>query len=124
MWKYYNPNPEAARVGDCSVRALSKALDQDWEQTYIDICVYGLLCGDMPSANAVWGRYLHDRGFEKHIVPYSCPLCTVESFSQSHDKGIYVMALNGHVVTIVDGCIYDTWDSSQEVPLYYWRKEK
>ena len=122
MWKFYNPNPETARVGDCSVRALSKALDQDWEQTYIDICVYGLLCGDMPSANAVWGRYLHDKGFEKHIVPYSCPICTVRSFARSHEDGVYVMALNGHVVTIVDGNYYDTWDSGEEVPLYYWRK--
>ena len=33
MWKKYNPNPKGACVGDCTVRAISKALNQSWEDT-------------------------------------------------------------------------------------------
>lgn len=55
-WTYYNPNPIAARVGDCTVRAISKVLDQDWEDTYMDLCALGLAMCDLPSANSVWGR--------------------------------------------------------------------
>jgi len=36
-YEYYNPNPMSRNVGDCSVRAISKALDTDWETAYIDI---------------------------------------------------------------------------------------
>ena len=28
-WKFYNPSPNGGNVGDCTVRAISKALDQD-----------------------------------------------------------------------------------------------
>lgn len=27
MYQYWNPNPAAAKVGDCTVRAISKAMD-------------------------------------------------------------------------------------------------
>lgn len=36
--------------------------------------------------------------------------------------GIYVLALQGHVVCVIDGVYYDSWDSGREVPLYYWQK--
>ena len=125
MHRLYNPNPKVARVGDCAVRALCKALGQGWEETYIDLCLYGLLQGDLPSANAVWGRYLIDRGFRKHILSVQCPWCyTVKDFTKDHPRGTFILALNGHVVTVVDGDFYDTWDSGDEVPLYYWSKEE
>lgn len=56
MWTHYNPNPAGRNVGDCTVRALSKALNQDWYTTYLGLCVEGGLMGDMPSANATWGH--------------------------------------------------------------------
>ena len=58
MYHYYNPNPEGRNVGDCSVRAVSKALCQDWDTTYWGLALEGALLRDMPSANAVWGAYL------------------------------------------------------------------
>ena len=120
----YNPNPVGLKVGDCVVRALSKALGQDWEQTYIDLCVEGCLRCDMPSANAVWGAYLRRKGFERDIVPNSCPDCyTVEDFCTDHPNGTYILALDGHVVSVVDGQYFDTWQSGREVPIYYWHRK-
>lgn len=29
-YTHYNPNPAQKSVGDCTVRAISKALDQSW----------------------------------------------------------------------------------------------
>lgn len=121
----YNPNPVGLKVGDCVVRALSKALGQDWEQTYIDLCVEGCLRCDMPSANAVWGAYLRRNGFERDIVPNSCPDCyTVEDFCAEHPNGTYILALDGHVVSVVDGQYFDTWKSGNEVPIYYWHRKE
>ena len=118
----YNPNPTGAKVGDCVVRALSKALGQDWEQTYIDLCVEGCLRCDMPSANAVWGAYLRRKGFEREIIPNTCPDCyTVENFCADHPNGIYILA---HVVSVVDGQYFDTWQSGREVPIYYWHRKE
>lgn len=123
-WVEYNENPGGKRVGDCVVRALSRTLDQDWERTYIEICLQGLMMCDMPSANHVWGAYLRAKGYRRAILADECPECyTVRDFCRDYPKGRYVLALSSHVVAVVDGDYYDTWDSGDEAPLYYWYKE-
>lgn len=118
----YNPNPMGRNVGDCSVRAISKALSLDWESAYILQILKGLEMGDMPSSDAVWGSVLRDNGFNKYLLPDTCPECyTVIDFCNDYKDGTYVLALGGHVLTVKDGDYYDSWDSGNEVPLYYWR---
>lgn len=121
---YLNLNPENQRVGDCTVRAISKALDESWEMTYIGLAAEGLSHHDMPSSNYVWGMYLQKNGFMPKAIESLCPKCvTVADFAEKHNKGVYVLATQGHVVTIIDGNIYDSFDSSDEPVLYYFEKE-
>lgn len=123
MFQQYNPNPHGKTVGDCTVRAIAKATGTDWETTYLNLCVQGYLMGDMPSANACWGAYLRRLGWQRHILPDTCPECyTLGDFAAEYSKGTYILALSGHVVCVSDGTIYDSWDSSGEVPLYYWER--
>jgi hypothetical protein len=119
IYRYYNPNPEKYRVGDCVIRALCKAFDQEWDPVYLILSAYGFTCKNMPSGNHVWGRLLADRGYKRHIMDCDC---TVEDFAVSHQKGTYILALDGHVVCCKDGHYYDSWDSGEEIPLYYWEK--
>lgn len=122
MWVKYNPNPSGRMVGDCSVRAVSKALNLDWEKSYMLTAKSGYYMRDMPSADAVWGAVLRDHGFHRCVIPDSCPDCyTAENFCQDHPHGIYVLGFGGHTATVVDGNLYDSWNSSQEVPQYFWR---
>ena len=124
-WVQYNPNPRRTRVGDCAVRAVAKATGQDWESSYCALAVKGYSMADLPSANSVWGAYLKEKGFKREIIPNTCPDCyTVEDFCRDHPNGMYVLALDGHVVTVYDGKFFDTWNSSNEPVLYYWYKEE
>ena len=117
----YNPNPIGRRVGDCSVRAISKALDMGWEAAYIALAITGLNSGDMPSSNSVWGSLLRSNGFVRASIPETCPDCyTAEDFCEDHPYGIYVLGFGGHVATAVDGDLYDAWDSSKEIPQFVW----
>ena len=119
----YNPNPQHKRVGDCVIRALSKALDQTWDETYAGICAQGFIDKDMPSANSVWGAYLHRKGFTRHVIPGErAGAYTVADFAQDHPSGTYILAIDGHVVCVNDGTIYDTWESNDEIPVYYWAR--
>lgn len=124
-YAYYNPNPAGRAVGDCAVRAISKALGQTWEETYAGLALEGFLRGDLPNADDVWGRYLRANGFSRHWLPDNCPDCyTVERFAAEHPQGIFILSMPGrHVVTVKDGVIYDSWDSGREVPTYFWTKE-
>ena len=123
MWRQYNANPTGNRVGDCVVRAISTATGKDWQKVYVELCIEGFILSDMPSANHVWGTYLADIGFEKNVIPDTCPRCyTVKEFCEDNDKGIYILATGSHVVAVIDGDYYDTWNSGDEVPVYYFRR--
>lgn len=125
MWVPYNPNPVGRNVEDCSVRAISKALDIDWERAYALIAKNGFAMGDMPHSNSVWGSVLRENGFYRASLPNECPDCyTAEDFCKDHPQGVYVLGFGRHVATVVDGDIYDSWDSSQEIPQYYWFKKE
>lgn len=123
-FQYFNANPENNRVGDCTVRAISKALNQDWEKTYIGLMVQGLMLRDMPSANYVWGTYLKSKGFVRKPIPSTCPDCyTVNDFCEDNPEGVYILAISGHVVAVENGNFFDTWDSGNEIPIYYWKRK-
>jgi hypothetical protein len=125
MYVYYNPNPVGRSVGDCAVRAISKALDIDWEDAYAKIVVNGFRMGDMPSSDSVWGAVLRQNGFYKKLIPNTCPDCyTAQDFCEDHPNGTYVIGLGGHVATVINGDLYDSWNSSYELPQFYWYKKE
>lgn len=120
----YNPNPSRKLVGDCVIRAIAKSLDKEWEDVYLDIVMLGLLMHDMPSSNDVWGTYLLKSGFKRYIIPDTCPECyTVEQFCEDNPDLTGILATGTHVIAVTDGNYYDTWNSGEEIPIYYWRKE-
>lgn len=125
MWQQYNPNPVGNRVGDCTVRAVSAALDMSWSEAYLGMCVEGLVLGDMPSANRTWGSFLERNGFKRKLIEADCDKCyTVRDFCRDHPKGTFVLCISGHAVAAKDGCYWDSWDSADEIPLFYWSKEE
>lgn len=125
MWAYYNPNPSGRNVGDCAVRAIAKALDVDWETAYALIALNGFLMNDVISSNSVWGAVLRQHGFYRYAIPNTCPDCyTVADFAADHPDGLYVVGTGNHVTVIDRGTIFDSWDSSAEIPAYYWARKE
>lgn len=123
MYVYYNPNPNGARANDCTVRAISKATGQTWTDVYVGLCLKGYDLKDMPASNAVWSAYLLGRGFKRYSLGNSCPDCyTVKDFAGDHADGVYVLGTGTHAVAIIDGDYYDSWDSGDEIPMYYFRR--
>jgi hypothetical protein len=122
MWIEYQPNPvRTDGVGDCSVRAVSKALGITWEQAYARLTLNGFLMGDIPSSDIVWGSVLRQNGFRRSTVPNTCPDCyTVSDFCRDHPDGTFVIKSEGHVATVVDGDLYDSWPSENQAVIYYW----
>ena len=122
---FYNQNPDDLRVGDCVVRAIAKVEDMGWYDAFIDICAQGMEMSDMPDSNRVWMAYLKDIGYKLTLLPSACPECyTIIDFCKEHPKGRFLVATGSHIVAVVDGNYYDTWDSGIEIPIYYFVKEQ
>ena len=120
---YYNPNPKHRRSIDCTVRAICKATGYSWNYVHSMICMMSNVEADMPSTNAVWGNFLRLNGYERHIVDdHGRGGYTLRDFCRDNPEGTYVVGLDGHVVCVDGGYYFDTWDSGDEVPIYYWKR--
>lgn len=125
MYIELNNNPHGSRVGDCVVRAISTALNEEWESVYVDLADKGLELGDMPSSNHVWGSYLMDEGFTREVIPNTCPDCyTIKDFCLDHPHGTFVLGTGTHAVCAIDGSYIDSWDSGDEVVIFYYERRK
>lgn len=124
MFVKYQPNPRNRKTDDCVIRALTKALGVDWDTASIYAIVQQIRDSDIYVKNYVWGNLLLRNGFTKHHLPDSCPDCySIKDFCEDHKMGMYVLGTGDHVVTVVDGDYYDSFDSGEMIPIVYYRKE-
>ena len=125
MYQYYQPNPRGVQTDDCVIRALTKALDVDWDTASVYAIVQQIRDSDLYVKNYVWGNLLLRNGFTKHHIPDTCPDCfTVEDFAKEHPQGLYILGTGEHAVAVVDGDWYDTFDSGAMIPIVYYEKER
>ena len=117
-YKYYQPNDKDLKdkTGDCQVRALSKVLNISWLEAFdltIPICrrlqTYTIFDGNhektveaMQNLGFVYMGVSNKKGSKRP---------TVKEFAKSHPTGRYIVKVSHHVVAVVDGAYYDTWDS-------------
>ena len=124
MYQYYQPNPQNKRTDDCVIRALTKALDVDWDTASIYAIIQQIRDSDIYTKNYVWGNLLLRNGFKRHHLPDTCPDCyTVKAFADDHRKGKYIVGTGDHVVPVINGDYFDTFDSGGMTPIIYYRKE-
>lgn len=122
-YKFCNPNPDGKFVDDCVFRALSIVLGLSWDQVAIHLLIHVLIEHDRADSNLVWGMMLEEYGFTRHSIPDTCPDCyTIRQFVMDHPKGTYVLATGNHVVALIDGTYYDTLDTGDYIPVYYWKR--
>lgn len=120
---YANPNPLRKTTNDCVMRAVSILLNQSWDQTYKDLSDVGFEICEPTTSDATWWTYLKRLGYTRTFIPNTCPDCySVKRFCEDHPYGRHLIKASGHVVTVVDSNYYDTWDSGDEIPIYYVSK--
>ena len=125
MWIPFNENPAGHRVGDCTIRAISLALDVSWDTAYRLLVEKGWELKDMPSANVVWASVLRSHGFFRRVISNACPDCySVADFARDHPQGVYVLKTQDHVLTVISGDWLDSWNSADEPVEYYFYREE
>ena len=117
-FQYYQPNKLDLkdRYGDCTIRALSKALGVTWLEAFdltVPICrryqtpnIFNLPC-------KVEQEAMKELGFTYQGISNKkgTRRPTVDQFAKDHPTGTYIVNVANHEVAVVDGKYYDTWDS-------------
>ena len=115
---YFNPNPLKKSTGDCIIRAICAVTNISWKDAFMLLAARALSMCDMPSSNEVWMSVVEDLGFTRY---YTC--CqTVQEFCDDHPVGTFILGTGSHVIAIIDGDYYDSWDSGTRMPIVYFKK--
>lgn len=129
-YRYYQPNNKDLKdeYGDCTIRALCKALGITWTEAF-EKCIgfmreeQCLLSGmTLKQYKKVYGAF----GFEYYGISNKkgTKRPTVESFAKNHKRGTYILNIANHQVAVVDGYYYDTWDCGEKSLYGYFEKKQ
>lgn len=128
-WKYYNANSRGRYTGDCVIRAISLAYGLDYDEVHGDLLKLAKTTGIGSYANmGVFSKYLSKLGA---YGPYTAEKAfqtdknyTVKDAANEFDEGTYIFGCGEspekatHLVCVIDGHIYDNWDSSEYYVVY------
>ena len=125
-FKYYQPNDKDLkdRTGDCVIRALTKVMNKTWVEIYDELVPIGRRVQAFGNDQITYTTYLKENGFEYQGISNKkgSKRPTIKEFANKNREGTYFCKAANHVVAVVDGIYYDTWDSGRK-PMYgYWKK--
>ena len=121
--RYVKFESQKKRADDCVVRALMKLTGRDWVTCYDELCDLGRKKKRMPNEWKTVELWLREHGYVKRSfgkMEKGQHRKTVYEFAEEHTKGSYLLNLTGHVVAVVNGLYYDSWDSGYCKVLTYY----
>lgn len=118
---YYQPNEKDLKdkYGDCTIRALSKALNCSWLEAFdltIPICRREQVTNLFDAPSTIERKFLEELGFDYTGISNKkgAKRPTVDSFAKAHPTGTYILNVANHEVACVDGKYFDTWDCGEK----------
>ena len=126
-WVEYNPNPNHnTKANDCTIRAYCAAEKLEWDDAYDIACRYGKNLAFMPNdGNAVKHIVEEEFGYTRKKLSKEDKGehgMTVNDFAIKYNKGTYLVEVAKHLVAVIDGEYYDSWDSGKKKIRGYYVK--
>lgn len=127
-YEFYQPNPtEGSKCtkGDCAIRSLSKALNADWRSTMRILCDWAIEHYTLPnSLDDTLKPYLLENGY---VFQGLKERPTAAKFAAEHTEGTFLLyaqvGYGTHMMTLVDGKVYDAWDSTSYHLYGFFKKD-
>lgn len=108
-YRYLNVNPEHLRENDCVIRAITFATNLPYESVKEKLWMTGKLLNCTDTC-VVCYRHLIESvfGFEPMYIEEGI---YPAEFADMYPIGTYLVRMEGHILPIRDGTIYDIFDS-------------
>lgn len=114
-YKYYNANPLNNKSDDCTIRAISTALNMSWDSVYDMLSDLAQEYGTMQDNRNFILDFLNSN-FER-MPTYGM---TVGDVARKYDNNIVLITMLGHITTSKYGKLYDTFDCRNRKAEYVW----
>lgn len=117
-YEFLNVNPLGKREQDCVCRAIKTALNED----YYTILNKLELVGELFECEALCVccyKFLLDNVYDLKRIE-EVEGMTVGEFAEEFPKGTYIVRVDGHLTTVIDGKCYDIWDCTEEIVHLVW----
>lgn len=113
---YYNAHPKGLRVKDCVKRAITKATGIDYMEVSRELNRLKSITktqkfNERKNCNEYVEKVLGGKKMSFSAVKGQSRM-SGKLFSETYNKGSYILNMAGHWSCCVDGVIYDTWDCS------------
>ena len=96
------------KLGDCVVRALAIALQQDYKQTLVELCEVSIVVGGVPNCPEVYELYLKGKMWIKNKPPRDSNGKKIRLKDWKHNRAIVLTTR--HLTCVIDNCVNDIWD--------------
>lgn len=116
MFKYLNMNPDGESIGDCVIRAISLALDENYFDVVEDLIRNADYFNCDLLVKECYSNMLDSFDFPR----YKGNGRTVEEVAKDFYKDKVLIRIDGHLTCSIFGDIYDTWDCSDEIVDCFW----
>lgn len=129
---YHNQNPKGRITTDCVIRAISTALELPYNQVVMEMAELQCKTGYDEADSKGIDAYLKSKGWVKHKQPrkddgtkYTGKEFCQEAQEYTIDYPSRMIANIGghHIVAIVDGRVWDIWNSTGKCIGNYWTEE-
>ena len=133
---FYNANPKNRITTDCVIRALSTALEIPYNQVVMEMAELQCKTGFDPSETKTIDKYLQQHGWVKQGQPrkwdktkYTGKEFCEEALTSKYglypykDQRIVANMGSHHIVAIVNGQVWDTWNSTGGKVGIIWTKK-
>lgn len=138
-FRFHNQNPKNKFVSDCVVRALSTALGRDWDTVLTELTEIAIKTKAMPNEKATYKEYLKAQGYtmqkqpkkengKKYTSKEFCEQLQDDPWPFTGKEGhahTPIIAHIGvhHIVAIVEGQVWDTWNCTGKCVGNYFTKD-
>lgn len=116
MYKFYNNNVLGLFENDCTVRAISTATGNSWDDTYEHLSNTARLHGTMMDDSDFIRNYLDERYERIYNIPE-----TVGEVVGTYPDNILLITMKGHITCAKYGIVYDSFDCRERIAEYCWK---
>lgn len=119
VYQYANPHPDNKVVGDCVKRAITLSGNYDYKDVQLELNRYKKITkAKSYNERKNWVPYIEKvLGWEK-LTGYQN--IKVGEFAKDNPKGTYIIKVRGHLTTVKDGKVLDTWNCSYKAINRVW----